>query len=154
MPGETPGSPARIYALADELGLLVWVEVPSPHQSIPLGRVQHAVELQRLLRHIGAYPLVTLISQHNESWGAQKPGPTITINCVLDRGAGQRWQAPCPAWAHRPGWEGSGAPTPIGSPDTAPCPDSNVQCRQAYRTQAAQPVAFVARTCMAQGETQ
>jgi hypothetical protein len=65
------GVDPRIFELADELGLLVWVEVPSPHQSTPRSRAQHWAELQRLLRHIGAHPSVVLLSLYNESWGAQ-----------------------------------------------------------------------------------
>ena len=65
------GIDPRIYELADELGMLVWVEVPSPHQSTPRSREKHWNELQRMLRHIASHPSVVLVSLYNEDWGAQ-----------------------------------------------------------------------------------
>ncbi len=65
------GVDPRIYDLADELGLLVWVEVPSPHQSSARSREKHWAELQRLLRHTAAHPSVVLLSLYNESWGVE-----------------------------------------------------------------------------------
>ena len=65
------GIDPRIYQLADELGMLVWVEVPSPHQSSPRSRQEHWAELQRMLVHIAAHPSVIMLSLYNEDWGAQ-----------------------------------------------------------------------------------
>jgi hypothetical protein len=65
------GLDPRIYELADELGLLVWVEVPSPHRSSPRSRAQHWVELQQVLLHIDAHPSIIILSLYNEDWGAQ-----------------------------------------------------------------------------------
>jgi hypothetical protein len=65
------GIDPRIYELADELGMLVWVEVPSPHRSNPRSRAEHWAELQRLLVHIGSHPSVIILSLYNEDWGAQ-----------------------------------------------------------------------------------
>jgi beta-galactosidase/beta-glucuronidase len=65
------GVDPRIYELADELGLLVWVEVPSPHQSSPRSRAKHWAELHRLLRHVAAHASVVMLSLYNESWGVQ-----------------------------------------------------------------------------------
>jgi hypothetical protein len=65
------GIDPRIYELADELGMLVWVEVPSPHQSSPRSRQEHWAELQRMLVHIAAHPSIVILSLYNEDWGAQ-----------------------------------------------------------------------------------
>ena len=65
------GIDPRIYALADELGMLLWVEVPSPHQPTPVSRANHWTELQRLLVQVGAHPSVVILSLYNEDWGAE-----------------------------------------------------------------------------------
>jgi beta-galactosidase/beta-glucuronidase len=65
------GIDPRIYQLADELGLLVWVEVPSPHRPGRKSRAAHRAELQRLLVQIGVHPSVVILSLYNEGWGAQ-----------------------------------------------------------------------------------
>jgi beta-galactosidase/beta-glucuronidase len=65
------GIDPRVYELADELGMLVWVEVPSPHQSTPRSRKKHWAELQRMLRHVASHPSVVLLSLYNEDWGAE-----------------------------------------------------------------------------------
>jgi hypothetical protein len=65
------GIDPRIFQIADEMGMLLWVEVPSPHRSSARSREQHWHELQRLLVHIGAHPSVAILSLYNEDWGAQ-----------------------------------------------------------------------------------
>jgi beta-galactosidase/beta-glucuronidase len=65
------GIDPRIYALADEIGLLLWVEVPSPHSSSQLSRENHWAELMRMLVHMGSHPSVVICSLYNEDWGAQ-----------------------------------------------------------------------------------
>ncbi|RRB09362.1 glycoside hydrolase family 2 protein [Larkinella rosea] len=65
------GVDPRIYNLADELGLLLWVEVPSPHVSTPLSRQNHQAELLRMVALIGTHPSVVIWSLYNEDWGAQ-----------------------------------------------------------------------------------
>jgi beta-galactosidase/beta-glucuronidase len=65
------GVDPRIYNLADELGLLLWVEVPSPHVSTTLSRKNHQAELLRMLALIGTHPSVVIWSLYNEDWGAQ-----------------------------------------------------------------------------------
>jgi hypothetical protein len=65
------GIDPRIYALADELGMLLWVEVPSPHRPTAASRANHWAELQRLLVQIGAHPSVVILSLYNEDWGAE-----------------------------------------------------------------------------------
>jgi hypothetical protein len=65
------GIEPRIYALADEMGLLLWLEVPSPHSSSERSRAAHAAELARMLVHFASQPSVVLVSLYNESWGAQ-----------------------------------------------------------------------------------
>jgi beta-galactosidase/beta-glucuronidase len=65
------GIDPRIYSLADELGMLVWVEVPSPHRPTELSRANHWAELQRLLVQVGAHPSVVILSLYNEDWGAE-----------------------------------------------------------------------------------
>ncbi|RTQ51441.1 glycoside hydrolase family 2 [Hymenobacter gummosus] len=65
------GVDPRIYQLADELGLLLWVEVPSPHTSTPRSRQNHYAELQRMLALLETHPSIVIWSLYNEDWGAQ-----------------------------------------------------------------------------------
>lgn len=65
------GVDPRIYNLADKLGLMLWVEVPSPHRSSALSRQNHKDELMRMLSMIVTHPSVVIWSLYNEDWGAQ-----------------------------------------------------------------------------------
>lgn len=65
------GVDPRIYNLADKLGMLLWVEVPSPHRSTRQSRANHKAELLRMLALIGTHPSVIIWSLYNEDWGAQ-----------------------------------------------------------------------------------
>ncbi|GAA3994731.1 glycoside hydrolase family 2 [Hymenobacter fastidiosus] len=65
------GIDPRIYNLADELGLLLWVEVPSPHTSSAGSRKNHREELLRMLTLIESHPSVVIWSLYNEDWGCQ-----------------------------------------------------------------------------------
>jgi hypothetical protein len=65
------GVDPRIYKLADKIGMLLWVEVPSPHQSSHKSRDNHRQELLRMLALIGTHPSVIIWSLYNEDWGAQ-----------------------------------------------------------------------------------
>lgn len=65
------GVDPRIYNLADELGLLLWVEVPSPHSSTPRSRENHRAELLRMLTLSETHPAIVIWSLYNEDWGAQ-----------------------------------------------------------------------------------
>lgn len=65
------GVDPRIYNLADKLGLLLWVEVPSPHSSSKQSRQNHRDELLRMLSLIGTNPSIVIWSLYNEDWGAQ-----------------------------------------------------------------------------------
>jgi beta-galactosidase/beta-glucuronidase len=65
------GVDPRIYNLADKIGLLLWVEVPSPHRSTKISRENHKAELMRMLALIGTHPSVIIWSLYNEDWGAQ-----------------------------------------------------------------------------------
>ncbi|MGV3589543.1 MAG: glycoside hydrolase family 2 protein [Adhaeribacter sp.] len=65
------GVDPRIYNLADEIGLLLWVEVPSPHSSTQLSRQNHQAELIRMLALIETNPSVIIWSLYNEDWGAE-----------------------------------------------------------------------------------
>jgi hypothetical protein len=65
------GIDPRIYDLADEIGILLWVEVPSPHSSSKRSRENHWAELQRTLVHTGAHASIVICSLYNEDWGAQ-----------------------------------------------------------------------------------
>jgi len=65
------GVDPRIYKLADKIGLLLWVEVPSPHQSSKQSRKNHRDELLRMLSLIETHPSVVMWSLYNEDWGAQ-----------------------------------------------------------------------------------
>lgn len=65
------GIDPRIYNLADRLGMMLWVEVPSPHRSSERSRQAHKEELMRMLALIGTHPSVVVWSLYNEDWGAQ-----------------------------------------------------------------------------------
>ncbi len=65
------GVDPRVYNLADELGLLLWVEVPSPHSSTRRSRKNHFAELQRMLALIETHPSIVIWSLYNEDWGAE-----------------------------------------------------------------------------------
>ena len=65
------GIDPRIYNLADELGLLLWVEVPSPHSSTPRSRDNHRAELLRMVTLSETHPSIVIWSLYNEDWGAQ-----------------------------------------------------------------------------------
>jgi len=65
------GVDPRIYNLADKIGILLWVEVPSPHRSSQKSREAHKEELLRMLALIGTHPSVVIWSLYNEDWGAQ-----------------------------------------------------------------------------------
>ena len=65
------GVDPRIYNLADKIGMLLWVEVPSPHSSTQRSRQAHREELLRMLAIIGTHPSVVIWSLYNEDWGAQ-----------------------------------------------------------------------------------
>lgn len=65
------GVDPRIYNLADKIGMLLWVEVPSPHQSSHRSHANHRDELLRMLALIGSHPSVVIWSLFNEDWGVQ-----------------------------------------------------------------------------------
>ena len=65
------GIDPRIYDLADEMGMLLWVEVPSPHSSSQTSRANHLAELRRMLVIVASHPSVVICSLYNEDWGAQ-----------------------------------------------------------------------------------
>jgi beta-galactosidase/beta-glucuronidase len=65
------GIDPRIYNLADQMGLLLWVEVPSPHSSTPKSRENHWGELLRMLALIENHPSIVIWSLYNEDWGIQ-----------------------------------------------------------------------------------
>lgn len=79
------GVDPRIYNLADKLGMLLWVEVPSPHVSSPKSRKNHRAELMRMLSLIGTHPSVVIWSLYNEDWGAQDVATNVeTRNYIMD----------------------------------------------------------------------
>jgi hypothetical protein len=65
------GIDPRIYDLADELGLLVWVEVPSPHASSERSRAVHRAEVLRMLPWVSSHPSIAIWSLYNEDWGVE-----------------------------------------------------------------------------------
>lgn len=65
------GVDPRIYKLADRIGLLLWVEVPSPHVSNKQSRENHWAELLRMLALIETHPSIVIWSLYNEDWGAE-----------------------------------------------------------------------------------
>ncbi|MGN7203882.1 glycoside hydrolase family 2 protein [Pedobacter sp. SAFR-022] len=79
------GVDPRIYNLADKLGILLWVEVPSPHRSNATSRSNHKAELLRMLSLIGTHPSVIIWSLYNEDWGAQDIATSVeTRSYIMD----------------------------------------------------------------------
>lgn len=75
------GIDPRIYDIADEIGLMLWVEIPSPHNSSQISRDNHWAELQRMLVFIASHPSIVILSLYNEDWGAED----ITTNARTRR---------------------------------------------------------------------
>ncbi len=65
------GVDPRIYQLADKMGMMLWVEIPSPHVSNRISRSNHFDELQRMLALMETHPSIIIWSLYNEDWGAQ-----------------------------------------------------------------------------------
>ena len=65
------GVDPRIYNLAQKMGNLLWVEVPSHHNYRHQSRVNPHDELLRMLALIETHPSVVIWSLYNEDWGAQ-----------------------------------------------------------------------------------
>ncbi|WP_432714379.1 sugar-binding domain-containing protein [Pedobacter sp.] len=65
------GVDPRIYNLADKIGMLLWVEVPSPHRSTDKSRKNHKEELLRMLALMNTHPSIIIWGLYNEDWGAQ-----------------------------------------------------------------------------------
>ncbi len=65
------GVDPRIYKLADKMGMMLWVEIPSPHVSNITSRSNHFDELQRMLALMETHPSIIIWSLYNEDWGAQ-----------------------------------------------------------------------------------
>lgn len=79
------GVDPRIYNLADKMGMLLWVEVPSPHRSSQKSREAHREELLRMLALIAAHPSVVIWSLYNEDWGAQDIATNVeTRQYIID----------------------------------------------------------------------
>ncbi len=79
------GVDPRIYKLADKIGMLLWVEVPSPHNSSHKSRENHRDELERMLALIGTHPSVVIWSLYNEDWGAQDIATNpVTRKYIID----------------------------------------------------------------------
>ncbi len=79
------GVDPRVYNLADKMGMLLWVEVPSPHRSNVVSRAAHRAELIRSLALIENHPSVVIWSLYNEDWGIQDVGTSAdTRNYIID----------------------------------------------------------------------
>jgi beta-galactosidase/beta-glucuronidase len=79
------GIDPRVYELADEMGMLLWVEVPSPHQATARSRANHWDELQRLLVQVGSHPSVVILSLYNEDWGADDIATNVETRDYIAR---------------------------------------------------------------------
>lgn len=77
------GIDPRIYDLADELGMLLWVEVPSPHSSSERSRQNHRAELMRMLVIVLTHPAVVILSLYNEDWGAEDIATSLETQAYI-----------------------------------------------------------------------
>ncbi len=79
------GIDPRMYDLADELGMLLWVEVPSPHSSTERSRENHWSELRRMIRVTGSHPSIVILSMYNEDWGIQDVATNADTQAYIAR---------------------------------------------------------------------
>ncbi|MBA3943744.1 MAG: glycoside hydrolase family 2 [Herpetosiphonaceae bacterium] len=79
------GIDPRMYDLADELGMLLWVEIPSPHSSTERSRENHWAELRRMARVIRSHPSVVIWSMYNEDWGIQDIAGNAETRAYINR---------------------------------------------------------------------
>jgi len=79
------GIDPRMYDLADELGMLLWVEIPSPHSSTERSRENHWNELRRMLRVIRSHPSIVILSMYNEDWGIQDIATNLETRAYIAR---------------------------------------------------------------------
>jgi hypothetical protein len=79
------GIDPRIYDLADELGLLLWVEVPSPHSSSERSRQNHHAEVMRMLVIVFTHPSIVILSLYNEDWGAEDIATSLETRAYIAR---------------------------------------------------------------------
>lgn len=99
------GIDPRVYDLADEIGLLLWVEVPSTHQSTARSRKNHQAELRRLLLIVSAHPSIVICSLYNEDWGAQDIATNLeTRRYIAETFASLRLTAPQFLIVDNDGW--------------------------------------------------
>lgn len=79
------GVDPRIYNLADKIGIILWVEVPSPHRSTDKSRTNHQNELLKMLALMGTHPSIMIWSLYNEDWGAQDVATNLkTRQYIMD----------------------------------------------------------------------
>lgn len=78
------GVDPRVYKLADRIGILLWVEVPSPHRSSRRSRANHRNELLNMLALMQTHPSIIIWSLYNEDWGRRTlqpmPKPARTLS--------------------------------------------------------------------------
>lgn len=79
------GIDPRMYDLADELGMLLWVEIPSPHSSSERSRSNHWAELRRMARVIRSHPSIVIWSMYNEDWGIQDIATSAETRAYIAR---------------------------------------------------------------------
>ncbi len=79
------GIDPRIYDLADELGMLLWVEVPSPHRSSERSRQNHHAEVMRMLVIVLTHPSIVILSLYNEDWGAEDIATSLETRAYIAR---------------------------------------------------------------------
>ncbi len=100
------GIDPRIYNLADEIGLLLWVEVPSPHSSTRKSRENHRAELLRMLALIETNPSIVIWSLYNEDWGAQDIANNVeTRQYIIDTYHYMKTQHPQFLVVDNDGWQ-------------------------------------------------
>ena len=61
--------PGRWYYYCDQLGLLVWQDMPSGNNNTPEGRIRFEAELRRMINQLQNHPCVVTWVIFNESWG-------------------------------------------------------------------------------------
>jgi Glycosyl hydrolases family 2, TIM barrel domain/Glycosyl hydrolases family 2 len=61
--------PGRWYYYCDQLGLLVWQDMPSGNNNTPEGRIRFEAELRRMINQLQNHPCIVTWVIFNESWG-------------------------------------------------------------------------------------
>jgi hypothetical protein len=76
--------PARFYRHCDELGLLVWQDMPNGDNKTEEGRRQFQRELEAMVRALAPFPSIVCWVVYNEGWGQHDTPRMVEFTRSLD----------------------------------------------------------------------